>query len=315
MPVNLSIKQLETFRAVMHSGSVSQAAKSLCRTQPAVSSMLVNLENELSFQLFERNKGRLIPKPEAYFLLEESDAIIERLTRTSQLMSEVKDQSRGHLRIACMPAAALYFMPHVIANFVADKPNVNISMMMRSSMIVHDWIASQQYDIGYTEKPEERDSIDIDPIITKGVCAVSEMSPLAAKDLITPKNLDGVALAALFAQHTVSKKLQVLFDEYGIKYNPRFELQNYISGFELVEKNLCCSICDPMSAASYRINKAHQEKIIFKPFQPDIIFKHAIITPSHKPLSRLAKSFIEHIHAELNEFIQQDFSTDRTTKK
>ncbi|WP_245796784.1 LysR family transcriptional regulator [Vibrio aerogenes] len=303
MTINLSIKQLETFRTVMRSGSVSEAARSLCRTQPAVSAMLVSLENELNFQLFERDKGRLTPKPEAYFLLEETDAILERLTRTSQLMAEVSNLSRGHLRIAAMPAASLYFMPYVIAGFVKDRPDVNVSMMMRSSMIVHDWIAAQQYDIGYAEMPKERDSIHVEPVIIKGVCAIHKDLPLAQKSWITPEDLDGVALAALFSQHPNSEALRLLFEERGVRYYPRFELQNYISGFELVERKLCCSVCDPMSAASYSINKSRQENVVFRPFKPDIIFEHAIITPAHKPLSGVARCFIESIRSGLNEFM------------
>jgi DNA-binding transcriptional LysR family regulator len=307
MSTNLSIKQLETFRTIMRSGSVSEAARTLCRTQPAISAMLVSLENELAFKLFDRDRGRLIPKPEAYFLLEESDAILERLLRTSQLMAEVSHLSRGHLRIACMPAASLYFMPHVIAEFVQDKPAVNISMMMRSSLIVHDWIAAQQYDIGYAEMPKERDSIHVEPVILKGVCAVHKDNPLAQKAVITPEDLDGVALAALFSQHPNSEMLRFLFEERGVEYYPRFELQNYISGFELVEKKLCCSICDPMSAASYSISKPQRDVVIFRPFKPDTIFEHAIITPSHKPMSMIARSFIENIRKGLNELIDHQY--------
>ncbi|UTV30716.1 LysR family transcriptional regulator [Photobacterium atrarenae] len=299
MDTNLSIKQLETFRTVMRSGSVSVAARTLCRTQPAVSAMLVSLENELGFKLFERNKGRLIPKPEAFFLLEETDAILERLTRAAQLMAEVKNLSRGNLRVACMPAASLYFMPHVIADFVKDRPEVNVSMMMRSSMIVHDWVAAQQYDIGYAEMPKERESINVEPIRLKGVCAVHRDHPLAGKAVITPADLDNVPLATLFAQHPTSELVRFLFEEQGARYHPRFELQNYISGFEFVEHQLCCSICDPMSAASYTISKSGQGAVVFRPFAPDVIFEHAIITPSHKPLSRLAQAFVDHIYAGL----------------
>ncbi|MEI8634014.1 LysR substrate-binding domain-containing protein [Vibrio sp. PP-XX7] len=232
------MKQLETFRTIMRSGSVSVASRALCRTQPAVSSMLASLETNLGFQLFERHKGRLLPKPEAYFLLEESDAILERLTRTSQLMSEVNNLSRGRLRIACMPAAALYFMPHVISGFVKDKPDVNVSMMMRSSMIVHDWIAAQQYDIGYAEMPKERDSINVDPVWLKGVCAVHRDDELAQKSVITPEDLDGVALATLFSQHRISELVRFHFEKRSAQYYPRFELQTYMSGFEFVEQQL-----------------------------------------------------------------------------
>lgn len=300
---NISIKQLETFRTVMRSGSVTLAAKTLCRTQPAISAMLVGLEKELGFSLFERHKGRLVPKPEAYFLLEETDAILERLSRSTQLMAEVKNLTRGKLRIACMPAAALFFMPHVIAEFVKDRPEVEVSMMMRSSTMVQDWIASQQYDIGYSELPKDRDSFHVEPIHLEGVVALHIDHPLATKEVITPKDLDNEPLATLFTRHAASEHLRALFEEHNVRYRPRFELQNYISGFEFVEQKLCACICDPISAASYKHYKGGQGNVIFRRFAPVITFDHAILTPAHKPMSQLAKLFAENIKRSVVSFV------------
>ncbi|MGI2942902.1 LysR family transcriptional regulator [Vibrio diabolicus] len=300
---NISIKQLETFRTVMRSGSVTVAAKTLCRTQPAISAMLVSLEKELGFALFERHKGRLIPNPEAYFLLEETDAILERLSRSTQLMAEVKNLTRGKLRIACMPAAALFFMPHVIAEFVKDRPEVEVSMMMRSSTMVQDWVASQQYDIGYSELPKDRDSFHVEPIHLEGVCALHKDHPLALKEVITPKDLDNEPLAALYTRHSASEHVRMLFEECGATYRPRFELQNYISGFEFVEQKLCACICDPISAASYKLYKSGQGNVVFRPFTPAVLFDHAILTPAHKPMSQLAKVFAESIRGGVKQFV------------
>lgn len=300
---NISIKQLETFRSVMRSGSVTVAAKTLCRTQPAISAMLVSLEKELGFALFERHKGRLIPNPEAYFLLEETDAILERLSRSTQLMAEVKNLTRGKLRIACMPAAALFFMPHIIAEFVKDRPEVEVSMMMRSSTMVQDWVASQQYDIGYSELPKDRDSFNVEPIYLEGVCAIHKDHPLAQKDTIVPNDLDNFPLAALFGRHSVSEHVRMLFEEHGATYRPRFELQNYISGLEFVEQKLCACICDPISAASYKLYKSGHGNIVFRPFAPSVIFDHSILTPAHKPMSQLAREFAENIRMGVDKFV------------
>ena len=57
--MNLSFQQLVTFREVMRSGSISQAARTVGRTQPAVSAMIANLEAELKFDLFVRERSRL----------------------------------------------------------------------------------------------------------------------------------------------------------------------------------------------------------------------------------------------------------------
>jgi DNA-binding transcriptional LysR family regulator len=63
MAHNVSIRQLQAFREVMRSGSVSEAARILGRTQPAVSALIANLEAELQLSLFRRQKGRMEPTP------------------------------------------------------------------------------------------------------------------------------------------------------------------------------------------------------------------------------------------------------------
>jgi DNA-binding transcriptional LysR family regulator len=50
-------RQLETFRAVMLSGSASHAAELLHITQPAVSRSIAELEHTLGFMLFDRVRG------------------------------------------------------------------------------------------------------------------------------------------------------------------------------------------------------------------------------------------------------------------
>ena len=57
----MDFKQLIAFRAVFDNGSVTQAAKILGLTQPAVSTQLARLEEAVGFDLFERVAGRLRP--------------------------------------------------------------------------------------------------------------------------------------------------------------------------------------------------------------------------------------------------------------
>jgi len=55
----VDFKQLGAFQAVAEKGSFSEAAKSLFISQPAVSSRIQNLEDELNEKLFERNNRQI----------------------------------------------------------------------------------------------------------------------------------------------------------------------------------------------------------------------------------------------------------------
>lgn len=300
---NLSIRQLQTFREIMRSGSVSGAARALGRTQPSVSAMLAGLEEELGFQLFERRKGRLVAKPEAHFFFEETLEILDRVTRSAQTMREIGDLDRGRLKIASMPGASLFLLPRLVADFVRDRPEVEVSLMTRSSVKVQEWVASQQYDLGVAEIPARRESIDLRPISLECVCALRADDPLARKSVLTPEDLDNAPMAALYPEHFTHRDARRAFEEAGRRLNIRFEMTIFIPAFTLVEQGVAYSLVDQISAASYRLYRGSDAPLVFRPFRPRLPFDIAIMTPAHRPLSRLARTFSDRIEQEVQRFV------------
>ncbi len=64
----MDFRQVEVFQAVVALGSVTQAARSLGVTQPAVSAALAKLERSVGFDLFRREGRSFLPTPEAMLL-------------------------------------------------------------------------------------------------------------------------------------------------------------------------------------------------------------------------------------------------------
>lgn len=303
--MNITIRQLQCFREVMRTGSISEAARTLQRTQPAISNMIATLEEELGVELFERQRGRLIRKPEAEYFLEESEQILERLTKTARTMKEIAGLELGRLKIACMPAAAGYLMPRLVADFVQDKPKVNVSMMMRDSSVIEEWVASQQYDLGLAETPPPNRALAIEAFDLRCVCALPINDPLAKKAIITPEDLHGLPLATLQEDHQNYKSSQKAFRSAGAKMNQRFELLTFQPALKLVEEGLCYCICDPMTASGYLQRFDDRTRLVFKPFAPEVILSVAVLTPAHRAASVLAGKFTENLINELRRLNEQ----------
>nr|WP_233278980.1 LysR family transcriptional regulator [Agrobacterium radiobacter] len=64
-------RQLEAFRAVMLTGGMTSAANLVRITQPAISRLIRDLEEEIGISLFERTGNRLRPTREAGILFKE----------------------------------------------------------------------------------------------------------------------------------------------------------------------------------------------------------------------------------------------------
>ena len=291
----MNLKQLSAFREVMLTGSVSEAARNLYRTQPAISAMIASLEDDVGFELFERRGGRLHPVPEAHYLFEEANAILGRLESTARTIRSVRDLEQGTLRIVSMPGPAVFLLPNLISRFVSGRDGIKVALISRSSPQVQQLVSVQQYDVGLADfgfmGAGETALVkhDIEPL--ECLCAMPADDPHAGKPRVTASDLDGRPMATLYPEHPTFTQTKAAFEETGARFSVRFEAQYFIPLLTFVERGLAYAVVDPLSAESYRISRAGDPKLVFRPFKPAIYLQASIMTPVHRPLSNLGQAF------------------------
>ncbi len=96
-----TMRQLEALRAVVKHQTVTEAAKFMRLSQPAVSKLISNLEYETKLQLFERMKRRLVPTGEALILYEQAEEIFSGLREIARISGELRNQSSGRMNVVC----------------------------------------------------------------------------------------------------------------------------------------------------------------------------------------------------------------------
>ncbi|HKL04991.1 MAG TPA: LysR substrate-binding domain-containing protein [Roseovarius sp.] len=299
--MNISFRQITTFREVMRSGSISQAARTVMRTQPAVSSMISTLESELGFSLFVREHGKLSPTPEAYYFLEECEDILARLERTQRTISQIRALEGGKLRIACHPAASSLFMPRLLTDFMADKPGLELEFIMRSSGVIEDLVASQQYDLAFAETPKPRAAIDQTDFDLECVCVLPGDDPLARKDVLSPQDMDGKPLAVLYQNHATAVQTAEVFETTGCHLNKRFELRTFLPGLQFVAAGMCYVICDMITAYGYIIQGRATENLAIRRFRPRISNSVSILTPGYATQSLTTRALHSHLEGAIHD--------------
>ncbi|MAB99431.1 LysR family transcriptional regulator [Pseudomonas sp. J237] len=296
----MNLRQMEAFRAIMLTGSVSEAAKRLFKTQPAVSMMIAGLESEIGFKLFERRKRRLYPTPEAKYLYSEVEGIFSRISDVSQTIQDIQNSQHGFLRIGCMPGPSYSFMPDLVADFLEEHPQVQVSMQTRTSEGVREWTASSQYDVGLAEISGPAASIDTELFDLECVCALPADHPLAQMEVITPELLDNEPMILLYADHVSAHTLNSLFVAVNSRLNVRLRTRFFIPALRFVERGLGICVVDPITEASYIATSGH-DKIVFRPFRPLVPFRVGIIYPEHTPKSKMTITFAEQLRRSLKQ--------------
>src|SRR5689334_15875028 len=88
-PMRINHRQIEAFRAVFQTGSMTAAGALIGVTQPAISRLIRDLEGEIGWNLFDRSSGKLIPTPDAIALFREVQRSYHGLDRVADAAAQL----------------------------------------------------------------------------------------------------------------------------------------------------------------------------------------------------------------------------------
>ncbi len=127
---NMNFQQLRFVReTIRHNFNLTEAARALFTSQPGVSKAIIELEQELGMQIFERHgkrlKGLTGPGRE---VAQTIDRILCELENLKKIGSEYAHHDEGAITIACTHTQARYLLPKVIPRFRKKFPKVHLSL-------------------------------------------------------------------------------------------------------------------------------------------------------------------------------------------
>lgn len=151
---NINFNLYKTFYDVAIYGSISKTAVMNYTSQPAISRSIKQLEEELNTQLFYRNKKgiELTEKgKELFFFVEQS---YNSLILAERSMLENKSLDNGKLSIGIPSHIATFYIFDAIDKFHKEYPNIEITIISKSTRALIDMLKSHKIDF----------MIDSDPI-------------------------------------------------------------------------------------------------------------------------------------------------------
>lgn len=295
----MNIRQLKAFTAVMDSGLVSKAADEIGVTQPNVSKLIRQIEDELGVRLFERSRGRLFPTPEATYLRNFANSILGQLNEATRFLKDYGNMRAGDLRIMSIAGPSLFFLPNLINEFVPARSQVNVSLMAWNSSSIVNWISNYQAGIGIVEIYESNPFLKLDHFDLRCMCAIPRDHKLAAKEVITPVDLASERLAVNAPDHPLFEQVQAIFKAQNCQMNIQFQSDIFLPKFTMIEKRGLIAIVDPVNIRNYQIYSRGFDSIVFRKFEPRVNLKLTVVSPSLRPLSVIESEFRSALIEEL----------------
>lgn len=300
----LKLWHLTVIREVINTGSISKAALALGRSQPALSLVIADAESQIGYKLFIRQNGRLQPVPEAKYFLERAEEILEKMKKLEHFMLQSSNQS-FQIRIACMPVLSESFLPNIMADFAKKHKDAQFYLKAQSSERVRESIASQQFDVGFAENPESSKLYSTRDFSLRTMIALPDGHPLSKHKTLTPNKLDDVPLCTFLPEHYLTIKLRAAFESVDAKLNIPFFLQNSSAQYAIVENGHAAGFMSLLSVWLYQQNRERsaKNKIIFRPFLPQINQNISLIIPKHRSLSQISQLFAEKLEGSVHSII------------
>ncbi len=124
----MDLKHLRTFATVAEQGSVSKAALRLRIAQPALSRQIINLEQELGVQLFERVGRGLLLTREGEQLLDSCRSVLGHVSLLTEEADRLRDGNSGVLKVAASPQIIESVLSTFLRRYAISFPNVQIKL-------------------------------------------------------------------------------------------------------------------------------------------------------------------------------------------
>ena len=290
---------------IMKTGSISAAARQLGRTQPALSATVKELERTMNCRLFERQKNRLIPVPEAFFLLNRATEILDQVDDLKQLLKSGGEASPTKINVSSMPVFGDHFLPGIIVEFSKRHPKTNFQVAVQGSPEVISSMETQRFAVGLAERGKENDLIHCRHFDVDCVCALQKGDPLLAKSVIEPADLAGRPCASFLPDNHIAKALKAAFDKAGVDFDPKFQMQNGAAQYEIIGSGAGFGVFSPLNAWIHRRLWSNNNDIAFRRFAPKITYQFSIITPKRRPLSRAAMAFERALEAAVIKMLDE----------
>jgi DNA-binding transcriptional LysR family regulator len=289
----INLRHIEVFYAIMRGGSITEAARILNVTQPAVSVALKHLETRLKMKLFDRSGGRLQPTPEAKALLPDVAEIFGRLGAVERFSQDLAGGTRGVLSIAATPPLCDGFVAKAVATFVAKRPGVKVNLQALASPIVLDRVINREVDLGVVYEPVVSSAVETEEIMRAAIgCIMPARHPLAKRATIRVRDLAPYPVVTYLPQALLRPYIDRILSQKTSTIRIAVETGTSATAIMLAVHGAGIALVE---TALFTVRPI--PGFVMRPVEPKIELKSLLLRPRQAASSRVLEHFIAHLRA------------------
>ena len=236
----MTLRSLEVFLAVVETGSMRAAAEQLYISQPSVSGVVADLEEEFGVRLFERMGKRL-------FITQEGEQLAGYAQRMLSLNGEIFRQmrtssSRMPLRIGASVTVGSSVMPRLVQRMEGTPPYVFVG----TTGVVEQKLLRNELDVAVVEGRVKSEDLLVTPVIRDRLALICTADhPLTTRSSVRLSDLAGERLILREPESGTRQVLDLEFQRLGIPMHVAWECTNSQAILNAVRCGLGVALLSP----------------------------------------------------------------------
>jgi DNA-binding transcriptional LysR family regulator len=291
--MQLTLRQIEVFRAMMRCRIVVGAARELRIAQPTVTKTIRRIEDVCGLGLFDRNRGRLVPTAEAHRLLAEVDLAFEQMEGAIARALRLARAEGGSLRLGASPSVGRVLVPMAAADLLAEVPGLSLHIDILSVSQVMNYLLSGAGECAVTLFPILHAGVRSVPVAKAPVVAVSPPGWLPdGEGALAPSYLAGRPII-VFEPHSVhGLAVDAVLRAGGVTPTRTHVARFAETAIGLAEAGIGIAVVDAFSALA-----ADRTRVAVRPLDHPPPYELHL----HRPIERARSRLIQRLEALLRQ--------------
>lgn len=231
------LRHIRYLLAVADQGNFSRAAETLHVSQPTLSQQIKQLEDELGVELLDRTGRAVRPTDAGAAYIEHARKMLLELEAGKRAIDDVRDLSRGTLRLALTPTFIPYLAGPLIRDFIAQYPGIHLTVLERSLNDIEAELGADAIDIAIAFTGVRNPDIECIPLLVESLgLMVGQYHPFFGRNKlwISPSELPSQRLVLLTKDFITRTCIDDYCRQHEVKQNVMLETNSVSAILEIV---------------------------------------------------------------------------------
>lgn len=285
----MKLTQLEYFCTAVQCGSITQAAKKLYVTQPAISGAIRELEKEFSVALFTHSRNKLNLTEDGQRFYDRAEQLLREVDTATQQLHDLGALSQP-VCVGIPPLWGTTFFPDLLRDFHKKHPDIHLTFYEYGSARAATLVKEEELDVALVnlqlDDPDKFQSMCIGR--DHFVIVVDPSHPFAQRRSITLEELAGVPMVMYNTDSVQNRSIRSRFDRLGIVPNAQIYTSQIYTMKAMVHNNTCVSFF-------YASLLQDHPDLVGIPLDPPIEQKVGLIWRKSAYISRSVQAFLDFV--------------------